>query len=224
MSFSQAFTLPAADSEWAWNAGAPMLAYVTWEPRDVLLQGIPEAVCNNRDFVEAMLEQAGVEWAVLKHEVQHHPGREYGDVLVTLVNQDAAHQCLQAFYGCQWGAHRVARVRAKLLGADARPAMSKQESSAGSPRLPGPRWVEKSSGDSATAKDANKAVACSTESGVFVWETLTKPDPFDSDLATNASESSVKLEDSDDDRKILSLTSSPTRSVRWADLSDDEDF
>merc|ERR1719183_2696349 len=81
----------------------------------VLLQRVPESVCENEDYLEAMLEQAGLEGTVARVEVLRKGRKAIGEVLVTLRSHAAAEGCVQIFTGCEWGAQGAAPVKARRI-------------------------------------------------------------------------------------------------------------
>jgi len=215
MSWSHTRAMPTNEMCLYWSMAQSLMGTAPWEPCEVLLQGVPEVVCSNALFVEAMLEQAGLEWAVRQYEVKHQIGRETGDVLVTLTSKNAAHQCLRVFSDCQWGADRRIHVRARLMKPDKTPSRFQ--------KFAREIWVEKSTGDS-TVKTSNEAyTSWSSDLQNLKSAGADEFDALDSDQATTLfSELSVKADDSDSDPKLSSLGTSATRTMCWADLSDDD--
>lgn len=67
-------------------------------PMPVILSGLPPALCSKM-CMEAVLEQAGLEGAVMAVEMS--PG---GDAILHLSSWSAATQCLAHFNGCRWDA------------------------------------------------------------------------------------------------------------------------
>jgi len=68
----------------------------------VVLMGLPAHLCNYV-AVEAMLEQAGLEDAVMNFNVTDLPDNP--QVFVHLLNRQAAKQCIAHFHGRQWGSN-----------------------------------------------------------------------------------------------------------------------
>lgn len=77
----------------------PPLAKDEIVPVRVSLRGLPDTVCTNVAYIEAMLEQAGLEDAVLDI-ARASPGV----VRLSLAGTAAAKQCIAHFDGCPWGA------------------------------------------------------------------------------------------------------------------------
>jgi len=64
----------------------------------VILSGLPPALCSKM-CMEAVLEQAGLEGAVMAVEISAG-----GDAILHLSSWSAATQCLAHFNGCRWDA------------------------------------------------------------------------------------------------------------------------
>eukprot|EP00929_Paragymnodinium_shiwhaense_P103324 TRINITY_DN6675_c0_g1_i2.p1 TRINITY_DN6675_c0_g1~~TRINITY_DN6675_c0_g1_i2.p1 ORF type:complete len:293 (-),score=70.79 TRINITY_DN6675_c0_g1_i2:310-1188(-) len=65
----------------------------------VFVHGLPNNLCNSM-MMEAMLEQAGLEDAIVS--VEAWPGFQCGEAVLRLATWEAAHFCLRHFEGCRW--------------------------------------------------------------------------------------------------------------------------
>jgi len=68
-------------------------------PPPVLLSGLPLELCSNA-CMEAVLEQAGLEGAIVHCEITR--GTHRGEARVTLKSWQMAEQCIAHFRGCKW--------------------------------------------------------------------------------------------------------------------------
>lgn len=67
--------------------------------QSVLLQGLPSALCSEA-CVDAMLEQAGLQGAVMSRAI--HRGSPCGEVVLRIAGQDVVERCIKHFHGRVW--------------------------------------------------------------------------------------------------------------------------
>lgn len=66
----------------------------------VVLSNLPHALCTGR-CLEAMLDQAGLENAIISYEVR--AGKKRGRAVISLNSERAADRCIAHFQGLRWG-------------------------------------------------------------------------------------------------------------------------
>lgn len=87
---------------------------------EVLLKGLPKALCTDV-FLDAMLEQAGLEGAISERKITG----KTGEARVKFLNQQAAKRCVQHFNGRHWETSGSAVVATILTVPDAKPLRAK---------------------------------------------------------------------------------------------------
>jgi len=190
-----------------------MLSVQPFESSDVLLQKVPAPICQSRVFLDAMLEQAGLEEAVVSVEVLRKHDRVTGELLVTLSSKLAAQLCVQMIDGALWtDARGNGPVRARLLARQPAAAESTESSLRQERIQDSPEAVSRSS-PGAGIKDDRFCGGAKSDASDSDEATTTGPEP-----------SSPSEDTSDDDRQLsLSPSFSPSRGARWADISDSEE-
>lgn len=197
-----------------WDAGA-----ADSKPGDcqVTLRGLPELLCCNALFLEAMFEEAGFAEAIVEHEVLREEGKPTGEVSVTLLSPELAQWCEHYFASCDWARQRRSARKVSAWPSSPRsPARRRSASSLVSSPVSSPALAPVSPPASPRVEDAE---LCSSAKSVT----------SDSEQSTAApSEKLGSSEAASDDDHAPSISwcvrSPGSQRILWADLMDDEEF
>lgn len=186
---------PSAPVQPMWASG---------EPVSVEVMGLPSALCTN-GFMEAMLEQAGLEHTVLGYEVK--PNGPSGHATIRLCTPEAAAACVAHFHG-----HRCAQGRGVMVAYVAESGdTSKKDSS-------GDTWEHAASGRSEGTTSCGEAEDTGSDN--------TSDTNEDTPDVKEPLKSSPRLSSIPSELRLPPLTGTPTstsKKPRWADLDDDGD-
>jgi hypothetical protein len=217
-------------------------------PTAVSFQKLPTALCESNAFLIAMFQQAGFEAELLGFQVQRHDGQATGDLLAYFSSKQAAERIMKHVGKCQWGVHAKVqmineplrdqvtnmkagamlngdRLRRRVLShshAECLPPGSHTPLRPLSGSVSGslgkftqqPKWDRDTAStvsDFSIDSDPPVSGSWSPTSSLLTTSTMVSPK-----ISQNSYES-------DDERKLRTASMPPSPSVRWADVSEDEE-
>lgn len=124
----------------------------------VVLMGLPAHLCNYA-AIEVMLDQAGLEDAVMNFNVTAPP--ENPQVIVTLLNKQAATQCIAHFHGRQWGNNGALVIASLMKQPDGRMSPGEQPGAFQRTNTDTSAFTDKESTSAGTAEEES----CTDENG-----------------------------------------------------------
>lgn len=139
----------------------------------VKINGLPNALLSHL-MLEAVLQQANLSTYVTTFTTK--PGKVSGEVVVTLVNEEAAEWCVQHFQGCHWDASGAAVYAEYLRPSSSKATMPEHSKSAGGVAMKATsRWMSAEAAEfqPSQAASASHKTDLSVDAPVFTPGALT---------------------------------------------------